>query len=189
VAKAPPGLARPPGTTAVARPLQPPRATVRPTGMRRFGLNTKPQIMTGWAWGPPPGFLNGNNSVEEWPVWWALNHELGPPDQGEWTYQTRIAPQLPGGIKPDFVIYQDPPLVFRVQSDRYHLTVDAFKQAYDREQRIQLERMGYGVIDLFPQHYMVDVTYSVAVLAVVREGLQGRQRSDPLLTATSNARA
>lgn len=186
--KAPPGLTRPPGTIAVARPIGTPRGTQRPSGSRKYHVNVDVRVLTGWALGPPEGFLGGNNSFEEWPVWWALREILGPPDQGNWTYQIKIAAQLPGGVKPDFLIYQDPPLVIRVQSDRYHLTTNSFKQAYDREQRIVLERMGYNVIDVFPQHYMVDASYSIAVKSVVRDALNLIQRPDPIVTATSIAR-
>jgi hypothetical protein len=186
--QAPPGLHRPPGTSGVARPLATPRGTQRPSGSRRYHVNSKPQIMTGWAAGPPEGFVTGNTSLDEWPIWWALNKILGPPG-AEWLYQGRIGIGMLGSSKPDFVVFQDPPLVIRVQSDRYHLTVNGFRQAYDREQRVTLERAGYHVIDVFPQHYMYDPTYSTAVLIVVREALSGRQRADPLTTFTSIARA
>jgi hypothetical protein len=145
--------------------------------------------MTGWALGPPEGFLTGNTSYDEWPVWWALKVILGPPQEGLWTYQVRVGIGVLGSAKPDFLIFQEPPLILRVQSDRYHMTVNSFRQAYDREQRVTLLRQGYNVIDVFPQHYMYDPTFSVAVLMVVREALNLRQRPDPLVTATSIARA
>jgi hypothetical protein len=134
--QAPPGLHRPPGTSGVARPLATPRGTQRPSGSRRYHVNSKPQIMTGWAAGPPEGFVTGNTSLDEWPIWWALNKILGPPGP-EWLYQGRIGIGMLGSSKPDFVVFQDPPLVIRVQSDRYHLTVNGFRQAYDREQRVR----------------------------------------------------
>jgi len=183
------GVTRPSGMSAVARPVQVPRGVQRPTGQKRYRVNIQPTQLTGWAVQPYGGFtLSGNNSFEEWPVFWALMQELGPPDQGTWTYQIKIGAQQPGGSKPDFLIYYQPPIIIRVQSDRYHLTVNSWRQAGDREQRIVLERQGYAVIDVFPQHYMNDDTHAVAVLSVVREALNYRQRTDPLTTATSVAR-
>lgn len=189
--RAPQGVRRPAGTTAVARPVQVPRGTQRPTGSRRYHVNTDPAMLSGWGVGPPEGFLGGNNSFDEWPVWWALDDKLGPPDQGEgsWTYQLRIGFGQLGGSKPDFEIFYQPPIIIRVQSDRYHINVNSWKQAYDREQRIVLERAGYAVIDVFPQHYMDDPSYSIAVKSVVEDALNYIQRPDPIATATNVARA
>jgi hypothetical protein len=114
---------------------------------------------------------------------------LGPPDEGKWTYQVKVGYGQLGGSKPDFEIFQEPPMLIRVQSDRYHLNVNAWRQAYDGEQRIVLERAGYNVIDVFPQQYMIDPTYAMAVKSVVRDALNNIQRPDPIPTATSIARA
>lgn len=181
------GTVAPQGASIKARPLSIPHGTQRPTGSRRYRTNQSPIYRSGPGL-PPVGFLNGNNSVDEWFVWWALERELGPPGQGNWLYQTKIAAQLPGGIKPDFLVLQNPPIVIRVQSDRYHLLQDSWVIGYDREQRIQLERMGYRVVDVFPQQYNFDKS-GVAVIIIVREALQGRQRPDPIVTQTSTARA
>jgi hypothetical protein len=181
------GIVAPHGISYKARPTPLPHGTQRPTGSRRYHTNVAPIYRSGPGL-PPVGFLNGNNSVDEWFIWWALSKELGPPGQGNWLYQTRIAPQLPGGIKPDFLVLQNPPLVIRVQSDRYHLMQSSWVIGYDREQRIQLEHMGYLVVDVFPQQYVHDLS-GVSAIIIVREALQGRQRIDPIVAQTSTARA
>lgn len=189
------GTFRPPGTNKVARPKKPPRGKdavpILPGGARRFGVTDSPILLGGF--GPPPtGWLTGNNSPEEYAIYRACQALMGPP--GElWAYQGKIAAQLPGGIKPDFVIYQEPRnIVIRVQSDQYHQKVLSWKAAYDIEQRLALEKMGYLVIDVFPQFYMLDdfgPLTSKASIWTVKEAQQGRQRPDPRATRTSWSRA
>lgn len=186
------GTVRPPGTRRVARPIAPAHGVQRPGGSKRYGVNVSP-ILVGGPGQPPSGFLTGNNSPLEWPIMWACEKVLGSKaGEGDWDYQTRISPQLPGGIKPDFVIYDDPPLVLRVQSDRYHINVNSWKAAYDLEQRLALERLGYHVIDVFPQYYVIDnmgPKTGAAAIQTVIEARAHRQRVDPRGTATSWARA
>ena len=194
----PRGVSRPPGIKAVARPVKPPTGTQRPGGAKRYGLNKKP-ITEGGPGVPPSWFLNGNVGADEWPIWDACRLLFKePPGETWWLYQTKISPQLPGGIKPDFVIIgQYPNVVMRVQSDYLHVAVPYDKFAYDREQRLALERFNYVVIDVYPQYYVIDgdkdrgygpLTRQAAI-RTVREAQQHRQRMNPRGTQTSWARA
>jgi hypothetical protein len=124
-------------------------------------------------------------------IFWACEKKFGP--EGErWTYQGKINAQLPGGIKPDFVLYQEPRnVIIRVQSERYHQQVNSWVAAYDIQQRLELEKRGNIVIDVFPEYYMLDdfgpLTGKAAIWTVT-EAEQGRQRPDPRATKTSWAR-
>jgi hypothetical protein len=186
------GVTRPPGLPKTPRPLAPVHGTQRPGGAKRYALNRGPEKLGGPG-PPPPWFLTGNQGADEWPIYDAcrvLFHQ--GPGQGEWLFQTTIAAQLPGGVKPDFVLVgQQPNVVMRVQSSRYHLAVDSWKAAYDVEQFIDLERFGYVVIDVFPQYYLVDEYGPLtrqASIRTVREAQQHRQRLNPRGTQTSFAR-
>lgn len=181
------GQPRPKGVTAVARPIRPERrGTALPGGFKRYGANIKP-IIVGGPGAAPSWFLNGNNSPEEWFIWWACRRIYkGPPGSG-WLYQTRINAQSPGGIKPDFVLLQTPPVIMRVQSDRHHVQVDSWKAAYDIEQFIALENAGNKVINTYPQYYFWDLSGRMAI-QMVREAQNHIQRPDPRYTQTSYAR-
>lgn len=175
------------GVRSRARPPQPPKGTARPGGMKRYGAHVRP-VVVGGPGTPPSWFLTGNNSPEEWYIWWACRVVYKQkPGEGLWLYQTRIAPQLPGGIKPDFVHLQQPNVVQRVQSDRYHVQVNSWKAAYDIEQRLVLQQMRFIVIDTYPQYYMDDESGKKAIL-MVREAQNHIQRADPRYTRTSWAR-
>lgn len=192
------GVSRPKGVRAVARPVKPPTGTQRPGGAKRFGLHRSPTL-EGGPGVPPAWFLTGNVGADEWPIWDACRLLFKePPGQGMWLFQTRISPQLPGGIKPDFVITgQYPNVVMRVQSEYLHQAVPFNVFSYDREQRVALERLGFQVIDVYPQYYIVDgdaqqgygpLTRQAAI-RTVREARQGRQRMNPRGTMTGWARA
>lgn len=184
------GLAIPRGVQKVARPLGTIRGVQRPTGMRRFGVNENP-VPVNSIWVMPGWFRNGNNSADEWPPYEALILLLGPPDQGNWTYQTRtsLAFGKLGTAKPDFLIFQQPFLVVRVQSIRYHIAVNSAKASYDFEQRIYLQRIGYQVIDIFPEQYQPATRDNgKRILSIMRDALNGRQRSNPRDIGTSIAR-
>lgn len=183
------GVAIPPGLQRVARPKPAPHGTQRPGGLKRYAANVSPVILGGPG-DPPPGFLNGNNSPEEWDVWWALWKITGTkPGEGVWLYQglVTLASGQFASIKPDFIVLQQPPLVIRVQSDRYHLLVNSVRIAIDHLQRTELIARGYRVIDIYPQHWRRDKT-GRAVLAIVRDALNHRQRINPFYAQTSTAR-
>lgn len=182
------GLRPPPGNERqrVARPIKLARGTQRPTGPKMFRPGTKPQIITGPNQ-PPAGFLNGNNSRSEWMIFWALTKLLGPEGEGNWLYQGKIGRGLPGGSKPDFVVYQLVPMAIRIQTERYHVAVSERKHAYDDEQRVQLERQGYRVYDIYEQDYIND-PMGVAALRVTQEVLENRQRPNPVRMRTAMAR-
>lgn len=176
------------------RPRKPPTGVVRPTGQKRFGVTNNPVLLGGPGRQPYGGFvMTGNNSLEEWPPYWALLKLLGPPSPGVWTYQGKIGTGLPGASKPDFIINSNPqrPVIVRVQSAQYHIGVGSWKAAYDIDQRVALEKQGYSVIDIFPQYYLVD-NYGPgtarAVIATMQEAMAGRQRTDPRVTKQSSKR-
>lgn len=181
------GQKAPDGAVKWPRPLKPARPTQRPTGPKMFRPGTKPMILNDWM-NPPPGFLNGNNSLSEWLIYKSLTLILGPEQNGAWQYQGKINAQLPGGAKPDFVVTQSSrPLALRVQTERFHIAVSSFKQFNDDEQRIQLGRQGYDVCDIYEEHYINDET-GKAALKVTNDCLNGRQRANPIRQHTSLAR-
>lgn len=175
------GVAAAKGVQKVARPAAPPRGVQRPGGLKRFGAN-RSAIPVNSPWIMPSWFKNGNNSADEWPPYQALTMILGPPDQDNWTYQTRtsLAFGILGTVKPDFLILQEPFIVVRVQSDRYHVTASEPKAHLDREQRIYLQRLGYIVIDIYPQHYQpAERDNGKRILRLMREAMNHQQRSNP----------
>lgn len=178
------------GTQKVARPPAPPRGVQRPRGQRKYGYTENPVPLDS-IWLVPNWFVGGNNSADEWPPYRALMLLLGPPDQDNWTYQTRTSVQfgILGTAKPDFLILQEPFMVIRVQSDRYHIAVNSFKAASDMEQRTYLERLGYRVIDIYPQNYQPAVQDNGRrIMRVMRDALNSRQDSNPRELQTSRAR-
>lgn len=181
------GQKAPDGAVRFARPLKAPRATQRPTGPKMFRPGAKPILLVDWAT-PPPGFLNGNNSISEYMIYKALSLLLGPESEGNWLYQGKVGMGgLPGGSKPDFVVFQQPPLAIRIQTQRYHEMIRAARQNYDDEQRIQLMRSGYNVVDIHETDYINDLT-GKAALALTSDALQGKQRPNPVRMHTSLAR-
>jgi hypothetical protein len=188
--RAVPGVNAPAGVSSTARPPRPIHPTQLPGGSHHYRVAT-PADLQGGPGLPPVGFINGNNSIEEWYAWWAFWKLLkSKPGEGVWLYQGLLA----GGggqfasIKPDFIIFQPfRPLVVRVQSDRYHLLVNSARIALDDLQKVIMIKLGYGVIDIYPQHYMKDKRGG-AVLSVCRDALNGRQRPNPYAIGTSIAR-
>jgi hypothetical protein len=184
----------------VARPLTQPRGTQRPGGLKRFGANIT-IVAQGGPGIPPQWFLSrgggGTPSADEWPPYWACEKVFDGPPGVLWLYQLKIAAQLPGGIKPDFaLIGQYPNVVMRVQSERYHQTGNYNVAAYDLEQRIQLERLGYVVVDVYPQHYIIDgnaekgfgYLTGQAAIRTVLAAQRHEQRMNPRGTQTGWAR-
>ncbi len=178
-----------------ARPKKPPTGVRRPRGQYRFGVTNNPVLLGGPGREPYGGFvMTGNNSLEEWPIYWALLKLLGPPQVGSWQYQARFGTGTPGGSKPDFVIQSNPqrPVIVRVQSIQYHLSVDSWKAAFDIVQRLELEKQGFTVVDVFPPYYITDdygPLTARASISTVQEAMRGVQRVDPRATKTSAARA
>lgn len=190
-------MERPRGVRSVPRPARPagPSRAQRPGGFKRYGIHKAP-VSLGGPGVPPKWFLTGNVSAEEWPIYWACLAIYGEGPGAQWTFQSRIAPNAPGGVKPDFVLRQVPAVVMRVQAERYHVAVETWKAAYDIQQRLVLEQIGFVVVDLFPQHYIIDktdeggygyLTGQAAILAV-RNAQQHRQRMNPRGTGTNFAR-
>lgn len=168
--------------------LRPPtRLPTGPKGLRR------PVVRTGGPGDPPSGFLRPTTSATEWMVYWALSKVFknpedprrgpfvgGPPD---WAYQ-----QGQGGdgtrSVPDFVIYRPTRIVLRVQTEFRHVFTDNQKQTYDRMQRINQERAGFRVVDIFDQAFVTDKT-GQAVIVVCKAALGLLQQVDPILAGTA----
>lgn len=184
------GVARPRGVVSTVRPVKPPSGTKRPGGLKRYAANRHP-VLLGGPGEPRRGFLRGTNSREEWPIYWACEKYFKEKAGGIWNYQITVGSNLPGGSKPDFVINYKRPIIMRVQSDRYHVQVSSWRAAYDIQQRIELEKRGFTVIDVFPQYYMIDDMGPLtgqAAIATVAEAAAGRQKADPRSGQTSWAR-
>jgi hypothetical protein len=191
VARAPQGIVP---ISKKVRPRKPPTGVVRPTGQHRFGVTNNPVLLGGPGRNPYGGFvMTGNNSLEEWPIYWACLKLLGPPVQGVWQYQAVFGKGTPGGSKPDFVLYSNPlrPVVIRVQSAQYHVKADSWKAAYDYSQRAELEKQGFTVVDVYPQYYIVDNYAQLtaqASISTTQDAMRGVQRADPRATRSNYAR-
>lgn len=164
----------------------------KPTTKRNKGTITSygPAIMglqfkTPQASGPgaaPYGFVTGGRSASEWPLYWALEHLLGPEWKGGWEYQGHSASnaQVRGFARVDFIIFQ--PEVdkgVRVQAYRFHLNVDAAKQAYDEEQYLATHNKYFRVIDVWEQDYLNDETGQAAIQLMLQV-INGVERINPL---------
>ncbi len=178
-------------TGVEVRPIKPPMSVVRPDGAHHLGVGKSPVMLGGPGRVPLKGIITGNTSLEEWPIWWACwKYYKQKPGQGAWDYQARFGNGV-AGIKPDFILNLPRPIVMRVQSDRYHVSVSSWKAAYDVQQRLDLEARGFTVIDVYPQYYIRDnygPLTGKASIATVQEAEAGRQRADPRATKTSWAR-
>gem|GEM_PF-6139681 len=171
------------------------RPPVLPRGPRLYSAKAVRRFGPG---DPPPGFVGGTNSTDEWYIYWAVAKVTGypkdprePPFQGwpgVWDYQT---PALGGFTRSlgsaviDFVIDRPPePIALRVVSERYHIYASAQQQAGDRLQRVRLVGdQGVDVFDLFSQDFVEDSSGRAAI-SVVRDALSGTQRPDPTTGGT-----
>lgn len=146
-------------------------------------------IIVDWPATPPPGFLNGNNSVSEWWCYVAYSRILGP--EGRlWGYQVPAAGgrKIPGGAVVDFVLNLGTRYAVRVQTIRFHIAVPQWKQEYDRQQRRTLEDAGFRVIDLWEPRFIFDRT-GRATMYVCRLSTNGIELPPPFGTMGNGVRA
>lgn len=170
----------------VARPPMPKGPTKYPGPIHGFGL-TKAARLTSGPGDPPAGFLNGNNSRDEWPPYWALT-KICPRMGLTFMYQSKVqgGRKRPGGSVPDFLIIELR-MILRIQTERYHIAVGSGKQLRDTAQRRSLENAGFVVIDLYAQDYNKDKS-GQAIIKLVWDALHFREMPNPILTRRSLAR-
>ncbi len=181
------------------RPTASPKALrhppIIPTGPRLFSRIQK-AIHTGGPGEPPADFLSNTTSAPEWMIYWANMRVLDPdrdpripPFYGGrlWSYQKQALPRFEGAhgkalsTNIDFLYEVSyPAIAVRIQSYRYHLAVDAFKQAYDA---LQLARLSgqFMVVDLYEEDFIGDETGQAAII-LVKEALSLIRRRNPLTT-------
>jgi hypothetical protein len=169
---------------------KPPRPTIFPSGPKGLGLERKP-VIVGGPGEPFPGFLGQNNSLSEWPPYWALTKIKGPEGEASgWWYQKSESGgrHLPGGSVLDFSIEDQYPMIaLRCQTERFHVGVSSQKRAYDREQLIFLSQQGYRVVDIYDYQYLGDET-GQAIIKLIWAVLNGQQQPDPGLSGSVSVR-
>lgn len=132
---------------------------------------------------PPPGFINGQNSVTEWIAYWALYKILGtsyddprrPPFFGLFPFFEYQSSELGGYTRAlgsavvDFVIHQGGThLGIRIQTERFHIFATSRIHAYDALQRAQLEANGLRIVDVYDTQLLGDPSGQKAVVAMKR---------------------
>ncbi len=169
---------------------KPPRPTIFPSGPKGLGLERKP-IIVGGPGEPFPTFLGQNNSLDEWPPYWALTKIKGPEGESSgWYYQKSEAGgrHLPGGSVLDFSVEDQWPMIaIRVQTERFHVGVSSQKRAYDYEQKIFLSQQGYVVHDIYSYQYLQDET-GQACIRLIYGILNGQVQPDPALSGSVSVR-
>jgi len=181
-------LSSPPDLPRLARPPQ------APTGPRFVPAH---ETLIGGPGDPPPGFLTGQNSLDEWWWYWASAKVFDDPKDprqppffgGEqWGYQiARMGGfvRALGSAVVDFVYYQDATVLgVRIQTERFHQFTDASKQGYDVLQRAMLEGDFMRVVDVYDEEFLGDPSGQRAVLAVKRV-LNRIERVNPVVAGTA----
>lgn len=181
-----------------SRPGRPVRPTTRPTALPRGARwvqkiqNQKGRITQGFG-EPPPGFVRGTTSTEEWVVYWAIAKVMNDPEDPRqppfwggrnWGYQIpEMGGRGGGGAVVDFVVWTATDTIgLRLQTEYFHLMASNAVQAYDARQKINLARSGdMTVIDIFTMDLIEDSSGQAAI-RVVKDALDLIQRPDPLLT-------
>jgi hypothetical protein len=185
------GLASPPRLPNLRHPAK------SPTGSR---FVPKHEILISGPGDPPPGFLNGQNSLTEWVCYWALakifNNPRGqdyrkPPFYGgfpDWGYQVA---ELGGHVRAlgsavvDFVIYQGGTIIgIRIQTERFHIFTDSRRHAADAFQLAQLEANGMRVVDVYDTQLLPVGDGQKAVVAMKR-AIGRLPTIDPIIAGTA----
>lgn len=177
---------------------------VRPLDIRRPGpFEVRPPkkgIRFAGPGDPPAGFVNGNNSIGEWYLYWALSRIFEDPEEprvppyngGErWDYQVPFLggrDEL-GGLIADFVIRMPSSKDVAVDliSGHYHTAAGTEKRAIDRA-RLRAMAQFMEVIEIFEIDLILDPTGEQAVSTTI-EALGGRSRIDPSYGTYRKARA
>lgn len=150
------------------------RITLIHYGPAELGIRTDPVLDSG-----PEAFTRANKQLfatsstsgpEGW-FYWAMVILRGTHgENGGWQYQRKVRPggSKVGGATVDFLIDARPrPIACRIQTPYFHRG-DPGKAAFDREQAITLQRVGYDVVDAFSQLYYHKDTSGEAVLNMAR---------------------
>ena len=154
-------------------------------------------VRTGGPGNPPNGFLNGQNSLTEWYVYWALakifNNPRDPREAPffggwpDWEYQSS---QLGGFTRAlgsavvDFVVHiGSTHILLRIQTEYFHLYTSSRKQSYDEVQRLNLEKVG-RVIDVYDYDLLGDTTGQKAIITMKRS-IGMLERASPLRAGTA----
>jgi hypothetical protein len=148
---------------------------------------------------PPPGFINGQNSLTEWVAYWALFKIYGQstddprrsPFYGLYPYFQYQSSELGGFTRAlgsavvDFVVFLGrTTLGIRIQTERFHIFTDNRKQASDSLQRAQLEASGMQVIDVYDVDLLPIADGQKAVVTMKRAvGLL--ESPNPLVSGTA----
>ncbi len=180
---------------------RPPRlrsVPARPRGPERYYQAEGANIRSGPG-EPPPGFITFSNSRAEWWVYWALAKVLGWPKDprrppfvgwpGLWTYQVPFegGRTVRGGQIVDFIVHgpitAQGDIALRIQTERYHLFVDAVKHAIDFLLHVRLSRY-QRTVNLYEQDFIKDPS-GQAVCIEVKRAIFGGSASNPLRAGTA----
>lgn len=182
----------------VPRPSsRPPRLRRPPVATRgpRWYEKAKQTLHTGGPGAPPPGFVTGTTSGDEWTWYWASMRALDPlrdpripPFYGGqlWQFQS---PELGGYTRAlgsavvDFLYELSyPPLVVRIVTYYWHYAAPAAQQAFDLMQRAQLAGH-FDLVDVPSQAYIGDQSGETAVV-LLKQTLGLVRVQDPLTAGT-----
>lgn len=169
---------------SLAAPPRPPtlrHKAEKPTGPR---FVPKDDVLISGYGDPPPGFLNGQNSLTEWIFYWAMAKVFGNPRGSDvrlapfyggwpdWGYQVAELgghTRALGSAVVDFVVYQGLTIIgIRIQTERFHIFTESRKQVYDEIQRAQLEGNGLRVVDIYDTELLGDPSGQKAIIAAKR---------------------
>lgn len=164
------------------------RPAVRFTGPRGLQLQKDPEQRAGPG-EPPEGFVTAQTSGDEWIIYWAMAKVLRdpkdprkPPYTGgaNWEYQSSVdGGRVVGGQVVDYV-YMHPKgktIGIRLQSERFHVMVDAATQLQDFFLKTS-QRAIDQIVDIYSQDYLSD-TSGRAACVVVANALKGNQAFAP----------
>ena len=194
--RAPKGPARPGAPGRPPRPAN--RTTALPEGQKIIKrMRNLAGQQTGGPGEPPPGFVSGTTSAEEWAgLYWPLavifndpEDPREPPFYGSrlrtWEFQS---PQMggrsrSGGAVIDAVVYTETGTIgMRLVTEYFHMGKGSKIQANDALQRVNLMRSGYmNIVDIFSGDVVGDASGETAI-KVIKDALALIQRPDPLLS-------
>jgi hypothetical protein len=106
-----------------------------------------------------------------------------PPFQGYANvFGYQVGSRQQGGSVADFIVYSPrrafgQNMIFRIQTEFFHVYTDSARQAYDTQQAWRLNEFG-TVIDIYDYEFMEDPRGSAAV-ALLKRGLAGETYSPP----------
>jgi hypothetical protein len=184
------GLASPP------RLPRPPKGPTAPTG-RAF--IPKGETLLSGPGDPPPGFLNGQNSLTEWVCYWALFKIFGQssddprraPFYGLFPFFEYQSSELGGYTRAlgsavvDFVVFQGGTIIgIRIQTERFHTFASSRIQANDAIQRANLEANGLRVIDVHDDQLLPPGDGQKGVIAM-KQAIGMLEKVNPIYARTA----